>query len=74
MFSRFSTEKDYEYIEFESDNAFDLIDIAKAHAAMLELWDDDNPNPSNRTYIIKYLAEWRRRNAITFESRTNIMK
>ena len=60
-----STEKNYEYIEFESDNAFDLIDIAKAHADMLELRDDDNPNPSNRTYIIKYANG--EGNAITFE-------
>lgn len=50
-----STEKEYEYIEFESDSAFDLIDIAKAHADMLEYrHDNDNPNPSNKTYIIKY--------------------
>jgi hypothetical protein len=61
-----STEKNYEYIEFESDNAFDLIDIAKAHADMLEFRHDrDNPNPSNRTYIIKYANG--EGNAITFE-------
>lgn len=60
-----TTEKDYEYITFESDNAFEMVDIAKAHAAMLELRDDDNPNPSNRTYIIKYANG--EGNAITFE-------
>ena len=61
-----STEKEYEYIEFESDSAFDLIDIAKAHADMLEYrHDNDNLNPSNKTYIIKYANG--EGNAMTFE-------
>jgi hypothetical protein len=60
-----STEKNYQYIDFEAEDFSDLLDIARAHADMLDLSNDDNPNPSNRTYIIKYANG--EGNAITFE-------
>jgi hypothetical protein len=53
-----STEKNYQYIDFEAEDFSDLLDIARAHADMLDLSNDDNPNPSNRTYIIKYKSNY----------------